>query len=189
MISRRSFLSTLGIAASGIALRPSLVRTASKWLVPEDVVVYDGPINLEWLLAESVAALAANLDHKQFRYIPELSRLMPDQHHLGIDFRFERADQFSRKDFRATYIEPAMSQLAQAIESRKPRTCLMLELPKSVEYAGRIVNERAGLDLRFIRAWDIGSPADTYTDHNGGEVFEIPARSPNWINRFDILVA
>jgi hypothetical protein len=188
-ISRRSFLSALGIAASGVALVPKM-RVANRWLIPESIVAYDGPVSLEWILAESLAALAANLSFEQFRHVDEPSKLFAGASHRGIDFEMnDRNLQLSRKEFREIYIEPAMGCMAEEIKFLKPRTCLALDVPQAVEFAGRMVNEKHGLDLRFIRAWDMGSTVDTYTDEETGRVIELPSRPPAWRNRFDILVA
>lgn len=187
MISRRSFLSTLGIAASGIALVPNTAKIAGKWLIPENVVAYDGPVSLEWILAESLAVFAANLDHQQFRHVDQPAGVRPGATWRGIDFQIaERELQRSRKEFREIYIEPGMNQLAQAIRnvSPKPLTCLALEVPRGVEFAGRMVNEQHGLDLRFVRAWHMGD--EGFTDFDGSY---IPGRPPGWINRFDVCVA
>jgi hypothetical protein len=189
MISRRSFLSALGIAASGVALVPKM-RVANRWLIPESIVAYDGPVSLEWILAESLAALAANLSFEQFRHVDEPSKLYAGASHRGISFEMnDRTMQLSRKEVREQYIEPSMDCLASEIKFLKPQTCLALDVPQAVEFAGRMVNEKHGLDLRFIRAWDMGSPAYFAESDETLQPIEIPSRPSGWINRFDILVA
>jgi hypothetical protein len=189
MISRRSFLSALGIAASGVALVPKM-RLANRWLIPESIVAYDGPVSLEWILAESLAALAANLSFEQFRHVDEPSKLFAGASHRGISFEMnDRTMQLSRKEVREQYIEPSMDCLANEIKFLNPRTCLALDVPQAVEFAGRMVNEKHGLDLRFIRAWDMGSPAYFAESDETLQPIEIPSRPSGWINRFDILVA
>lgn len=184
MPTRRSFLATLGIAASGIAFRPSL-----DFLVPDNIVSYEGEPNLRWLLAEAVAALGANLPENQFRHVNQPSSLAEGRHQFGVNFRWnERLMTLSKKEIREQYIDPAMHALANEIRFRKAKTCFALDVPHAVEETARIYAPKHGLDLRFIRAWDSGAPPHSFTDRHG-ETVELLPRPAGWIARFDMLVA
>jgi hypothetical protein len=189
--TRRSFLHTLGIAAAGIAFRP-----VGGFLVPDNIVLYDGEPNLRWLLAESVAQLAAELPEKQFHHVPEPTRLtgtmisFSNMHQFGVHLRWK--DDFlqrSKDEIREQYLRPAMCQMANEIRFLKPTTCFRLEMPRAVENCAAISAPKHGLDLRFIRAWNAGSPAYSHTNEETGELVTISAEPPGWIARFDMLVA
>jgi hypothetical protein len=197
MHTRRNFLTTLGMAA-GVAFAPKIL-TKSLWQIPQDLVAWDGPATLEWCLAAAVAELAANLPHDRFRHVPHLKNLgdplIPQHaHYLGISFSFDPQSGPTRREVRERFLKPAMAQLADEINFRKPRTCFALPVPNALEYAGRIVNEEHGLDLRFCRAWDIGhswTPEDEEGNPRLDAVGEpiVHFSPPGWINRFDIAVA
>lgn len=181
MLSRRSFLHTLGIAAAGIAFRPKL-----DFLVPDNIVAYDGEANLRWLMAESVALLAAELPEKQFRPMPGPARLgaVQDGYQFGIQFPFD--DDFLKRpkeEIREMYIRPAMGQLAQQVLFRKARCSFPLPLSNAMNDCARIRSPKNGLDLRFMRAWDIGH---SWTDEETGKECFTP---PQWRARFDMLIA
>lgn len=198
MSTRRSFLQALGMAAGGLALAPALAAKGL-WYVPKDFVSYDGPITIEWILAESVACLAAALPVNQFnkkpirKVIPQLSSSQ-----LGVDASFRDSDfQWSREQFKEHYLTPAMHQLASTIRERKATTCYPLAVPHACEYAGRFCNEEQNFDLRFVRAYDpIGHIEYVYDDETGthkldhrGEPIIAKLGEPRWINRWDILVS
>jgi hypothetical protein len=170
--TRRSFLHTLGLAATGMALQK--VVPSEIWHIPENVIAYDGPASMEWMLAAALASLASNLPSDQFRHIPGSHRLSADgMHMLAVDI----ADDFSMtKDrMKRCYIDPAMAALGEAIRERKPKICLSLALPPhaaELKACGKMVNERHGLDLRFLRAQDMSVYPEV-----------------RFINRFDVMVA
>lgn len=186
-LNRRSFLSTLGIAAAGIAFRP-----VGSWLVPDDIVSYDGEPNLRWLLAESIALLAAELPEKQFHHVTGATRLgaLGSAHQFGVDLRW--ADDLLKRpkdEIRSHYLAPCMAQMANEIKHLRPKTCFRLELPRAVDQAAAISAPKHGLDLRFVRAWHMGSAAGEYIEEDTGELFQYPATPPGWVARFDMLVA
>ena len=116
--------------------------------------------------------------------------LLPKMRQFGIDMNFSPEEfQRFRQEMRTIWIEPAMHRLAEEIKFLKPMTCMKLPIPSGCDTnCARITNKAHGFDLRFIRAWDIGSIEYEDIDENG-KAYVIPASPPRWINRFDIAVA
>jgi hypothetical protein len=198
--TRRSFLHTLGIAASGIAFAP--LAKFESLLLPDHIVEYDGEPNLRWMLAESVALLAAELPSDQFRANPptrKIDGLMEGMYQFGLDMSLpdDWLSKYSKDQMRAYYLKPAMQQFAQEIRFRKAKLCYPLMLLDAVEHCANISAPKHGLNLRFVRAWNqIGNPiakrdpvnGEPLHDENGDLVIE-GYGPPRFVNRFDMLVA
>lgn len=160
MISRRSFLSALGMTGASLAFN----GIRGTILIPEGLKPYDGPVSAEWIAAEGLRLLASNLPYEQFKIgrsipIPRQpgfgTQFPPDARQFGIHLLTNWKDEkLSRQEFSQRFIEPCMMRMANEIREGNAKTCFPLELPRGMD-AARAINEQHGFSIRFVRSYDM----------------------------------
>jgi len=168
-MNRRDFITLLGFVPASVAFKP--ITSSQFWYLPDDLYVVhsDGPITAEWMAAEAMRIFVSNIEPT----LIELHSSVGEEaalHQFGCDWLVLSRDMgISRKDFSERYVYPAAMRMAHTFNDLKPKKCYPLMLPNSIAQAARAHNKQAAIDIRYVRAYDIGED--------------------RFVNRLDMLVA
>lgn len=183
-MERRRFIELLGLGVAGVAFNSAIKSVI--WELPKDLVITDGPVTHEWIAAEALKLLCENFTWPGRGGFIGATIPVGDLQQLGVNLRTDLDKSIqSRNEFRQTYLEPAMQQLASVLTERKPKIFMPLDVPQQVDTAHLITHRASGLNLRYIRAYDIGSAG--YEDDSGNWVDAY--QPPGVITRFDVQFA
>lgn len=165
-MDRRAFLKTIGIGGGAIAFAAS-----HPWIFPETIIPYSGPFSFEWMASEITATTAAKLQGIKFKLESERDRLFVGAHLESCQFilNSKQISNMTLEQIKKGYIIPVANAMAQRIIQDRPKMSGVLMLPSSVEIAQSCTDRTTGLNLRFIRAYDI--------------------RQDAFLNRCDVLIA
>ncbi|MDP9159474.1 MAG: hypothetical protein M3O09_04500 [Acidobacteriota bacterium] len=155
-MNRRKFLESLGLTAAAAIALPK-VPYAGTWLFPEAVIEHVGTVTPEWIGAEALALLMEMYPGTLTRKTGEF-KLSKGMEQLGISIPVAGTVDIREMPLarvREQYIRPAMAQFANKLKESKPKYCFPLVLPGGLDWTSRAVNNDRGMDLRFLRAYDI----------------------------------
>lgn len=158
-----------------MAFSRPLKALSSALLIPDDLRQWDGAITPEWIAAEGIRLLAAELPYEQFEARPlvkmngQMVNWPHDARQFGAHFHSLNHKDMGRQEYSKHVIEPPIMLMANEIRDHKPKACYPLALPKGVEDAAVAISEKNGFSLRYLRVYDI--------------------REDLYVNRFDMLTA
>ncbi len=166
LMDRRAFLKTLGIGGGAIAFAAS-----HPWNFPETIVPYSGPFSFEWMASEITATIAAKLHGMKLSTDPEKDRIWSGATQRYCQFLLDSKQiaAMTLDQVRRGYIIPVATSMAEEIIEIRPKMCGVLLLPGGIDTAHSCTDTTTGLNLRFIRAYDI--------------------TSDRFLNRCDVLIA
>jgi hypothetical protein len=148
------------------------------FIFPQQAVPYSGIVTPQWIVAETLREITLNnqIKDRKFIHVDKQtggigSALMVGgvytneqrggegvfTHQICGNFQFSEEEVGMPLDeFREKHIIPCAKQIANEIAARENlKYCGKLVLPNAIEFASQVTDSLSGLDLRFIRAYDI----------------------------------
>jgi len=181
-MDRRGFLRSLGIGLGAVVVAQSLPLANFFF---ENTT---GPITPEWITAEALRLLKRNLSNQKFSVVGK--EMYPSMSWHGIDFAVDLMDDhIGQYDFSQQYIEPVVTMLGNQIEYDNPKSFLRLQLPGGIDFAQIATDEETNLNLRFVRAWNIGSIGEEHEGIDGDNKpykYIVGASEPEFVSRFEL---